>query len=96
MLVPLDEFCHCPPEWVTHTIVRGPTQIRSDFDCAGGGLRSYQPLRWGRSIDPSGSVPLWFFSSRIPFIRKGGLSKAMTYLDGRVMVIVELLAGWFE
>jgi hypothetical protein len=36
-----------------------------------------------------GLVLVWF-SSRIPFVRVGGVSSAMAYLRGRVMVLVEL------
>jgi hypothetical protein len=43
----------------------------------------------GHLFGPMGLVLVWF-SSRIPFVRVGGVSSAMAYLRGRVMVLVEL------
>jgi hypothetical protein len=39
------------------------------------------------------SLALAWFSSRIPFVRERGLSSTTAYLDGRIMVLVELLSG---
>jgi hypothetical protein len=38
-------------------------------------------------------MSLVWFSSRVPFVREEGLSSTMAYLDGRIMVLVELLTG---
>jgi hypothetical protein len=39
------------------------------------------------------SLAVVWFSSRIPFIRERGLSSTTTYLDGRIVVLIELLTG---
>jgi hypothetical protein len=36
---------------------------------------------------------LFIFTSSIPFVGVGGVSIAMAYLSGRLMVLIELLAG---
>jgi hypothetical protein len=45
-----------------------------------------------RSISHVGLAPVWF-SSCIRFVKEGGVSGTVTYLSGRVVVLIELLAG---